>query len=169
MTRAWPGRLLGLAAGAFAILGGTALFALAALTCAAVFSRYVMDDPIFGIEDVSTMLLVVVVAAAVVRGARHGSHVAVDVLGRFLTDRVSAVLARGIALVGAGIAGTASYALFRKGACGFDCGAFTPNLEILHRPFHYTLAVALLLYALVLLLEALEGAPRTVDPAAPSR
>ena len=51
-------------AGLFALAGGLALGVLGAVTGVSVFWRYVLNDPIFGIEDVSTMALTVVVAGA---------------------------------------------------------------------------------------------------------
>ena len=43
--------------------GGLALTVLAGLTVVAVFRRYALNDPIFGVEDLSAMTLTIVVAA----------------------------------------------------------------------------------------------------------
>ena len=45
---------------------GVALAVLVGFTVVAVFWRYALNDPIFGVEDVSTMALTIVVSAAIV-------------------------------------------------------------------------------------------------------
>ena len=87
MTRAtpkpllWADRQLGRLAGLLAVAGGLAIVALMVITLAAVISRYIFRDPIFGTEDLSQMVLVLVAGAAVAYGARHQSHVSVNLLG----------------------------------------------------------------------------------------
>ena len=76
---------LGYLAGLFAIVGGLAIIALMLITVVAVFSRYILNDPIFGIEDVSTMALTIVVGAAVAYGAQHQVHVSVNIITSFLS------------------------------------------------------------------------------------
>lgn len=141
---------LDLAAGLFAVLGGIALALLMAITVVAVGARYALNDPIFGIEDVSTMGLTIVVAAAIAYGAHHGAHISVNVIsgvaGRRVT-RLTDVLARALSVA---ILGVATYALFKHGACGLPCGAITNNLGIVHTPFYYALGAAMGLYTLLL-------------------
>lgn len=150
-------RAIGAVAAALALAGGLCLAGLVAVTVVGVVARYLFNDPIFGIEDVSSMLLAVIVAAAIVFGARRGAHVSVDVLARHIGPGVSRIVDRVVRAVGALTVGTAAWALAAKGSCGFPCGAFTANLEILHRPFYFALALAFGLYALQLALEAVAG------------
>lgn len=144
-------------AGLFALAGGLALAVLGAVTGVSVFWRYVLRDPIFGIEDISTMALTVVVAGAVAYGAVHQSHVSVNVIkyagGRGLT-RVTDVAAR---LGGIAIWSFAAYGLMTKGSCGMPCGAMTSNLGIIHTPFYYGLAAAMGFYAVLLVLHLIIG------------
>ncbi len=144
-------------AGLFAALGGVALFALTAITIVSVFYRYVLRDPIFGIEDVSTMAMTVVVAASIVWAATQKGHVSVNVLpmvaGRALS-RITDVAAR---LVSIGILGVAAYGLATKGACGLPCGAITSNLSIPHPPFYFVLSAAMGFAALWVLMQLLIG------------
>ncbi len=137
--------------------GGIALAALMGVTLVAVNWRYVLNDPIFGIEDISTMALTVVVASSVAFGAQRGAHVSVNVIsyfgGRSLT-RITDVAAR---LLSFAIVSTAAYALFLKGGCGLACGATTNNLSIVHTPFYYVLALCLTVYAAVILLQLFLG------------
>ena len=130
---------------------------LVGLTVVSVFWRYLLNDPIFGITDISRMSLAVIVAGSLAYGARHGAFVHVDILkavgGRRLT-RYTDVLVRlgGIAIVGA-----ATWALRDEARCGFECGEFTDNLEIVHTPFYWLLALAMAAYGLILVCELLVG------------
>lgn len=148
---------LGRLAGLFAIMGGGALVGLMGITVVAVFARYVMNDPIFGIEDLSSMMLTVVVAAAIAYGAYHNFHVSVNIIkmltGRGVT-RVTDLIVRSIGLAMIGIA---AYAMFTKGTCGMPCGQFTNNLSIVHTPFYYFLGLALAFYALLLVFHVVVG------------
>ena len=144
-------------AGLFAVVGGIALAILAGVTVVGVFWRYVLRDPIFGIEDVATMALSVTTAGAIAWGAARGSHVSVNVIpwigGRRLT-RITDALARTIT---ATILAIASIALVEKGSCGAACGAMTSNLSILHEPYYYALGAAMGLFAVIVLLHLLIG------------
>lgn len=148
---------LGIVAGLFAIAGGLALLVLAVVTGVSVFYRYVLRAPIFGIEDITTMTLTVIVAAAIAWAAVHKGHVSVNIitmsLGRSVTRFTDAVGR----LLSCAMLAFASYALFVKGSCGMPCGAMTSNLSIIHTPFYYVLGVAMGFYALLLLTQVLIG------------
>ncbi|GAB5507023.1 MAG: hypothetical protein Rhirs2KO_21860 [Rhizobiaceae bacterium] len=150
-------RILDALAVASAVAGSLALAVLAAVTVIGVFWRYVLRDPIFGIEDVATMALTVTVAGAIAWGSRRGAHVSVNVIGwaggRGLT-RITDIAARLVSFV---ILALATYALFQKGACGIACGAMTSNLGILHKPFFYARGVGLGIYAAVTLMHLMIG------------
>ena len=141
----------------FSIAGGIALFILMGVTVISVFWRYVLRDHIFGIEDISTMSLSIIVAASVAYGAIHSAHVSVGVVtsfgGRKLT-RVTDAFAR---IAGICITTYAAIGLVEKGSCGMPCGAITPNLTILHTPFYYTLAFAMIVYAAFLFYHLIVG------------
>ena len=149
----WLARLTGL----LALVGGLAIFGLVGVTIVGVFSRYVLNDPIFGIDDLSQVGLSLVVAGSIAYGGRAGAHVHVDVLhmigGRRVT-RYTDVLARAI---GVFVVGLTAYALIRQGMCGTRCGHFTANLAIPHLPFYMVLAVSMAIYAAILALELVVG------------
>jgi TRAP-type C4-dicarboxylate transport system permease small subunit len=153
----WAEEQLGHLAGLFAIGGGIAIVALVGITMVGVFWRYVLNKPIFGIEDVSTMALTIVVAASVAYGAHHRAHVSVNIItmvaGRRFT-RITDLLSRGL---GVAMLAVATYALVKKGGCGLPCGAITNNLSIVHTPFYYVLALAIGSYALLLMVQLLIG------------
>lgn len=142
----WVDRQLGRLAGLLAILGGLAIVGLMGITLAAVISRYVFRDPIFGTEDLSKMVLVLIAGAAVAYGARHQSHVSVNLIsaigGRRMT-RITDLIMRILTLF---ILCLAVYALTKK-ACGAERACITSNFSIEHRPFYYYLAVAMAIYA----------------------
>lgn len=140
-----------------AVTGAAAIVLLVVLTVVAVVFRYLLDDPIFGIDDLSQMGLSLAVAGSIAYGGRVGAHVHVDVLnmvgGRKVT-RYTDILVRAI---GAFIVGLTAYALVKQGLCGTRCGHFTPNLVIPHLPFYMVLAASMAVYAAVLVLELLIG------------
>ena len=134
-------------AGLFAIAGGLALAVLCIVTGISVFYRYILRAPIFGIEDITTMALTVVVASSLAWAAAQKSHVSINIIklafGRSVT-RITDLAARLVSFAMMAIAG---YALFVKGSCGMPCGAMTSNLSIIHTPFYYILGAGIWLYA----------------------
>lgn len=144
-------------ASVFALAGGLALVVLGAVTVVSVFYRYVLRDPIFGIEDLSTMSLTVVVAASVAWAAVQKGHVSVNVLPMFAGRAVSRVTDAISRTLSVGVLAIASYALADKGGCGLPCGALTSNLSIIHTPFYYVLSAAMGFVALHQLLHLIVG------------
>ena len=126
----------------FTLAGGVALVVMVATVGVAVVARYVLNEPIFGAEDVSAMALVVVVASAIVYGAWDNAHVAVDAIENIVPRRATRVTDALAQLLGAATAAMAAFALFRHGACGAACGATTPSLLLVHTPFYYALGAA---------------------------
>ena len=134
----------------FAVAGGVALAVMVATVVVAVVSRYVLNAPIFGAEDISAMALVVVVASAILYGAWDNTHVAVDAIDGIAPKRATRVTDAVARLLGAATAAMAAFALFRHGACGAACGATTPSLLIVHTPFYYALGAAFAASAMLL-------------------
>jgi len=153
----WIEKQLGRMAWLFSLLGTMSVVVLMTVTVIAVFWRYVLNSPIFGIEDVSTMTLSVVVAAAVAYSAHQNGHVSVNVIslitGRRIT-RCTDVLARFLSIT---MIGLATYALFSVGSCGLECGQTTNNITIVHTPFYYILGFSMGSYTLLLLTQLLVG------------
>ena len=115
----WFDQQLGRLVELFAFVGGLSIIALMIITLIAVIWRYGFNDPIFGISDISVMVLSIVAAASVIYGARNNSHVSVNVISYFcgrkwtrMTDILMRVLTLGILVI-------ATYALFKK-SCGFE-------------------------------------------------
>ena len=154
---AWAESVCRRATVAPAVVGGIALAVLLGITVAEVFWRYVLNDSLLWIEDLSTMALAVVVAAAIAYGAREGSHVCVNLIARFTGRRVTRISDAIARLLGVGVTTMAAYALFVHGSCGLPCGAVTGSVSIPHTPFYYALGVSLANYGLLLASQLLLG------------
>ncbi len=124
---------------------------------AEVFWRYVLNNSLLWAEDLSTMSLAVVVAAAIAYGAREGSHVCVNLIVRFAGRRVTRITDAVARILSVGMTAAAAYALFTHGSCGPICGAATSTVSISHPPFYYALAASLAAYALLLASQLLRG------------
>jgi len=144
-------------AAAFIVVGGIAIAVLLGVTVAEVFWRYVMNDSLLWIEDLSTMSLTVVVAGAIAYGAGEGSHVCVNLIARFWGRPVTRITDAVARLLGVGVTAMAAYALFAHGSCGLPCGAVTGSVSIPHRPFYYALGASLATYGLLLVFQLLLG------------
>ena len=124
------------------------------VTAVAVFWRYALNNPIFGIEDLSIIALTFVAGGAVAYGARRGAHVSVDIISMSMGPRVTRftdILMRVLSLA---ILGLATWALYDK-ACGVEKACVTSNFSVEHRPFYYFLGVCIGVYALQVLIELL--------------
>ena len=152
----WMDRQLGRLTGLFAIVGSLGVMALMAIILIAVIWRYGINNPIFGIEDLSVLVLSIVAASATVFGARNNAHISIDIISRFFGRKVTRFTDLIMRLLAFGILSLASYALVTK-ACGFEKGCLTENLSIVHRPFYYVLAASMGLYALHILIQLLQG------------
>ena len=144
-----PNGLRKLASAIVAGVGALALTALIVITMTGVTWRYVLRDPIFGIEDLASLSLAVVVAAGVALAALDRAHIAVDLFSIWLDrgpiGRVLTALAAGMTCA---ICLVAIFAVHLKAACGVPCGEFTSNLSIAHAPFYYGFALAFAIFAL---------------------
>ena len=140
---------------------------LVGVTVVSVFFRYVVNDPIFGVTDVSRMSLAVIVAGSIAYGARQGGMVHVDILAKFGGRKITRLTDVFVRLGGIVIVALSSGALWEESRCGFDCGEFTDNLEISHVPFYWLLSIAMAVYTLMLVLEFIIGIAnfnQEVDP-----
>ena len=134
--------------------GGLILFALMVVTITDVVFRYALNAPIFGSQDVSVILLVLVVAFSIAYGGRTGAHVSVEVFTRLfnpLIDRIASVFVR---VIGAVVMILATWQLYLAGAVATDLAEGTQLLAIPFEPFYYALCVGIGLYAAVLVMEA---------------
>lgn len=153
----WAMRAVDFVSVALAFVGSIGIVGLVVVTVVAVVFRYVIGDPIFGIDEVSTMVLPVAVAGSIIYGARIGAHVHVDVLSMFASRRVTRYTDALVQVLSAIIAFLLAMSLWDEAACGLDCGYFTPNLAISHVPFLLLLAVAMAGYSCLQVIEAIKS------------
>ncbi len=143
-----------------ALAAGAVLVALVLLTVADVGLRYLFDAPIFGAHDVTELGLVLVVFGAMAFCGRSGGHVAVDVMGRWMGPRLSRWAD---ALVAALAAATFAVLAWRAAVSAFEAAALGESsnlLSIPYAPFYGVIALGAVLYALVLLADALRHVRR---------
>jgi TRAP-type C4-dicarboxylate transport system permease small subunit len=162
-----PAALLDLPINALGGLGAVATVLLVGITFVTVIWRYVLGQPIYGIDDIAKMTLVATVACSLAYGARRHAHVKVDILdkvgGRNVT-RFTDIFAR---LIGIATLAFTAKAVAVKGSCGLLCGNATADLTIPHMPFYMLLAAGFSLYALVLVLELVAGLRAWSEPRDP--
>ncbi|MGI9401076.1 MAG: TRAP transporter small permease [Rhizobiaceae bacterium] len=146
--------LIGKAAQFLALVGSLGIIGLVMITIVAVAWRYGLNDPIFGIEDLSIVTLTIVAGAAVAYGARTNAHVSISVIrffgGRRLTRYTDAIMR----VLTVAILALATYSLFAK-ACGIEKACITNNFSIEHRYFYYYLGISMGVYALHILVHFL--------------
>ena len=130
--------------------------ALLVVTVIAVVWRYLLKDPIFGIGDLSVLLLSIVAAGAVASGTGTGAHVSVNVIKRVVGRRVTRWTDAFMRLLAASICALAAYALIDR-ACGIEKACITENLSVEHKPFYYILSVAMVVMALTYALQFIIG------------
>lgn len=153
---AWIDKQLGRLAGLFAVAGSAGILVLLGVTIVAVFWRYLLNTPIFGIEDVSIVTLTVVSAGAVAYGGRKDAHVSIDLITYFFGRRTTRITDAIMRFAVAATAFLAAYSLIVK-SCGIEKACITSNLSIEHRPFFYVLAAAMTFYGLHMTLHLLAG------------
>lgn len=138
---------------AYTVLGICAVCVLAVVTLISVFWRYVLNDPIFSIEDISTMALTILVASAITYAGREGAHLSVDLLPKTKSPTINRWHVFGIKLFSLIAALLICFSLFKAGLCGSDCGLITANLGISHAPFYFFFAFSFFIYATFVLKE----------------
>ncbi len=158
---------LGRLAGLFALAGSVGIVVLLGVTVVAVFWRYGLNAPIFGIEDVSIVTLTVVAAGSVAYGGRKGAHVSINLLTYVWGRKVTRVTDAVMRLAVAGVSLLSAYALVTK-ACGLEKACITSNLAIEHRVFFYVLAAAMGLYGLNMALHLVIGLAHWTAPRDPN-
>ncbi len=139
-----------------ALLGSIGVAALLVVTIIAVVWRYGLKNPIFGIGDLSVLLLSMVAASAVAYGTGTGAHVSVDVIKRVAGRAVTRWTDALMRVLAASICALASFALIQR-ACGIEKACITENLSVEHEPFYYVLSAAMAVMALTYALQFLVG------------
>ncbi len=131
------------------LLAGIALFGIMALTFFDVGGRKLLSHSITGSLELTELLMVVVIFAALPLVSLRGEHVVFDSLDPVLPKSVRAVqrvlvqLLCGAALLGLGVL------MWQTGTAFVESGETTAQLKILKAPFIYGMSVLCLMTGLV--------------------
>jgi TRAP-type C4-dicarboxylate transport system permease small subunit len=123
------------------LMAGIALFGIMALTFFDVGGRKMLDHSITGSLELTELLMVVVIFAALPLVSRKGEHVVFDSLDHYLptsvrmVQRVVVQLVCGAALLGLG------YLMWQTGGSFVESGETTAQLAIPKAPFIYGMGV----------------------------
>lgn len=140
------------------VLAGVALFGIMALTFFDVGGRKLLSHSITGSLELTELLMVVVIFAALPLVSLRGEHVVFDSLDPYLPQAVRLVqralvhLLCGVALMGLGVL------MWQTGGNFLESGETTAQLKILKAPFIYGMSLLCVVTGLVHLTFTLQPA-----------
>jgi TRAP-type C4-dicarboxylate transport system permease small subunit len=135
--------------------GGVVLAALMAVIIVDVTGRYLLNWPLFGSLDLSTVLLVLVVACAVGYGGRTGAHVTADMVSTLVGPRFEFYSGVAVKIAATAVVSVWSWRLFVTGNVARRLGESTQLLNIPFEPVYKALSFGVGIYALVLAIETI--------------
>jgi TRAP-type transport system small permease protein len=135
--------------------GGIVLAALMTVIIVDVTGRYLLNWPLFGALDLSTVLLVLVVACAIGYGGRTGAHVTADMVSTLVGPRFEFYSGVVIKIAATAIVSVWSWRLFVTGNVARRLGESTQLLNIPFEPVYKALSFGAGIYALVLAIETI--------------
>ncbi|EKF20171.1 hypothetical protein NA2_05256 [Nitratireductor pacificus pht-3B] len=142
------GRLMKLALG---VAGGIALCAMMVLSVYDALGRSLFNAPLFGANDITQVLLVTTVAAALPLCILAGQAIRIDILADMLPPALGRMVDAVLRWVGAVMLGYLAWRCLLNGLEATRFGETTMLLLISHAPFYLLLAGGLALGALILL------------------
>jgi len=135
--------------------GGVVLAALMTVIIVDVTGRYLLNWPLFGALDLSTVLLVLAVACAIGYGGRTGAHVTADMVSTLVGPRFEFYSGVAVKIVATAIVSLWSWRLFVTGNVARRLGESTQLLNIPFEPIYKALSFGVGIYALVLAIETI--------------
>jgi TRAP-type C4-dicarboxylate transport system permease small subunit len=135
--------------------GGVVLAALMTVIIVDVTGRYLLNWPLFGALDLSTVLLVLVVACAIGYGGRTGAHVTADMVSTLVGPRFEFYSGVAIRISATAIVSLWSWRLYVTGNVARRLGESTQLLNIPFEPVYKALSFGVGIYALVLAIETI--------------
>lgn len=135
--------------------GGVVLAALMTVIIVDVTGRYLLNWPLFGALDLSTVLLVLVVACAIGYGGRTGAHVTADMVSTLVGPRFEFYSGVAVKTAATAIVSVWSWRLFVTGNVARRLGESTQLLNIPFEPVYKALSFGVGIYALVLAIETI--------------
>lgn len=130
---------------------------LMALTVVAVTLRK-FNDPILGTQDLSEAGLTVVVFFAMAYSGWTGGHIAVDLIGNFVSARRLAALDASVRILCGLFFLVVAWQALVQGLDALEFGDGFNLLDIPHHPFYFVIAFGSLVFALVLVVLGLRSA-----------
>ena len=115
--------------------------------------RKALNAPIVGAEDLLLLALVVIVALSIPLGARTGAHIEIEVMETWMSARFAKCSMILVKLLGCALLAVMAWRLMRSGRSAVRFGETTQQLLISFEPFYHLLALSVLIYGAVLLLD----------------
>ena len=140
-----------------AVVGGAVLLCLMALTVVAVTLRK-FNDPILGTQDLSEAGLTIVVFFAMAYSGWTGGHIAVDLIGNFVSQRRLATVDATVRIACGLFFLVAAWQSLSQGLDALEFGDGFNLLDIPHYPFYFVIAFGSLVFACVLVVLGLRSA-----------
>ena len=123
------------------LLSGAALFGIMALTFFDVLGRKLADNSIPGSLELTELLMVVVIFAALPLVSERGEHVEFDSLDPYLPSWLRRLQAVVVHLLCAALLIGLGWLMWRTGGQFLETGETTAQLKILKAPFIYGMGV----------------------------
>jgi TRAP-type C4-dicarboxylate transport system permease small subunit len=139
------------------LLAAVALFAMMALTFADVIGRKLLRASVPGSLELTELLMLTVIFVALPLTSLHGEHVIFDLLERVLPARLRAWQHRIANLICVALSLGGAWLVWLRSGRTLEEGDVTAQLGIPLAPFHYAVALAMLLTAAMHLLLALRA------------
>ena len=131
------------------LLAAAALFAIMALTFFDVGGRKLLSNSIPGSLELTELLMVVVIFAALPLVTLRGEHVVFDSLDHYLPAAVRKVQRALMQLVCAAVLLGLGWLMWQTGGQFLETGETTAQLKILKAPFIYGMAILCVLAGLI--------------------
>lgn len=133
--------------------GGAMLLGLMGLTVVDVTLRYLFNAPLYGARDAGKLMLLVMVALSVGYSARTGGQVVIEFFSRRMGPRLAACSEAGARIAVVAMLAVLSRQLWLSGQSAARFGEASLALGIPFGPFYTLLALGMLLYAAVVVVE----------------
>lgn len=131
------------------VIAGVLLFAMMTLTFVDVVLRYIFNAPLQGSFEITELMLVVLIFAALPLVSQREKHVVMDFLDRFLPLRVYQTLRALEHIVSAAVMTGVGCLLWQKATNLSSYGDTSAVLRIELAPFVYAIALLIFLTALI--------------------
>jgi TRAP-type C4-dicarboxylate transport system permease small subunit len=141
-------------------LAGVALFGMMTLTFLDVVGRKLLNHSIIGSVELTELMMLALIFAAMPVVSLAGGHVVFDLLDTVLPDRYKRWQSVASNLISAVLMGVSGWFVFNRAMRTEAMGDITAQLTIPLAPFHFAAALLLVLCAFMHLYLALSGKSR---------